>query len=298
LIILPIFDETREEPKVLPAAFPNLLVNGSDGIAVGMATKIPPHNLVEVIDATIKMIDEPEITVKQLMKHIKGPDFPTAGIIMGSEGILKAYKTGRGSIKIRGKIDIEEGKKGKESIIISEIPYQVNKANLIARVADLVNNKVIEGISEIRDESDRNGMRIVLTLKKDANSNVIINQLYKHTPVQTSYGIILLALVDNVPKVLDLKGIISNYILHRKNVIIRRTKFELKKAEERAHILEGLKIALDNIDEVIEIIKSSKNRDDAGKKLIKKFKLSEIQANAILDMRLHRLTSMEVQKGH
>ncbi len=293
---IPNFDETREEPNVLPASFPNLLVNGSDGIAVGMATKIPPHNIGEVIDATIAMIDDPEITIKKLMKHVKGPDFPTAGVVMGTDGIYKAYSTGRGSIKVRGKLEIEESKRGRERIIITEIPYQVNKASLIARIADLVNNKTIEGISEIRDETDRTGMRIVIGLKKDANSNVIVNQLYKHTSMQTSFGTILLALVDNVPKILDLKGILSNYIAHRKEVIIRRTKYELRKAEERAHILEGLKIALENIDEVIEIIKSSKDPDEAGKRLIKRFDLSEVQAKAILDMRLQRLTSLEVQK--
>lgn len=293
---VPNFDGSRNEPQVLPSAFPNLLVNGSDGIAVGMATKIPPHNLGEVIDATVKLIDEPETTVKHLMRILRGPDFPTGGLIMGMDGIVKAYTTGRGSVIIRGKIEIEEGKKGREAIIITEIPYQVNKTSLITRIADLVNEKVIEDISEIRDESDRNGMRIVIGLKKDANTNVIVNQLYKHTPLQTTFGVILLALVDNVPKYLDLKGIISNYIIHRKYVVIRRTKYDLRKAEERAHILEGLKIALDNIDEVISIIRSSKNPDEAEKRLIKRFKLSEIQAKAILDMRLQRLTSLEVKK--
>ena len=292
----PNFDDSRIEPRVLPAAYPNLLINGSEGIAVGMATKIPPHNIGEVIDATIKLIEEPDTTIRQLIKIVKGPDFPTFGIIMGSEGIYKAYTTGRGSIKVRGKVDIEEGKRGREAIIITEIPYQVNKASLIGRIADLVNNKTIEGIAEIRDESDRKGMRVVIGLKKDANSSIIINQLYKHTTLQTSFGTILLALVDNVPKVLNLKEILNYYILHRKEVVIRRTQFELRKAEERAHILEGLKIALDNIDEVIEIIKSSKNREEAGKRLIKRFKFSEIQSNAILEMRLHRLTSLEVQK--
>lgn len=293
---VPNFDGTRNEPKVLPASFPNLLVNGSDGIAVGMATKIPPHNLGEVIDATIALIDEPDMPVKQLMRILKGPDFPTGGTIIGIDGIVKAYSTGRGSIIVRGKVDIEEGKKGRDAIIITEIPYQVNKTTLITRIADLVNEKVIEDVSEIRDESDRTGMRIVIGLKKDANSNVIINQLYKHTPLQTSFGIILLALVDNVPKYLNLKGIIGNYIVHRKEVVIRRTKYDLRKAEEKAHILEGLKIALDNIDEVISIIRSSKNPDEAEKRLIKRFILSEIQARAILEMRLQRLTSLEVKK--
>jgi len=292
----PNFDDTRKEPKVLPASFPNLLVNGSDGIAVGMATKIPPHNLSEVIEGTIAVIDNPEINIKQLMKIIKGPDFPTGATILGSEGIHKAYTTGRGSIKMRGNIDVEEGKKGRESVIISSIPYQVNKTALITRIAELVNNKTIEGISELRDESDRNGMRIFIGLKKDANSSVIINQLYKHTTMQSSYGVILLAVVDSVPKILDLKALLSHYVLHRKNIIVRRTQYELKKAEERAHILEGLKIALDNIDEVIKIIRGSKNAEEASKKLIKSFSLSEIQAKSILDMRLQRLTSLEVQK--
>ncbi len=293
---VPNFDETRKEPQVLPASFPNLLVNGSDGIAVGMATKIPPHNLGEVIDATIAMIDEPDITAKQLMKHIQGPDFPTGATIMGTDGIHKAYTTGRGSIMVRGKLDVEQDKKGRDTILITEIPYQVNKAVFISRVAELVNNKVIEGIAEIRDESDRKGMRIVIGLKRDANTSIIINQLYKHTMLQTSFGVILLALVDNVPRVLNLKDIIGHYIAHRKEVITRRTRFELKKAEERAHILEGLKIALDNIDEVIRIIRSSKEADEAGKRLMKRFSLSELQSKAILDMRLQRLTSLEVRK--
>ncbi|OHD70697.1 MAG: DNA gyrase subunit A [Spirochaetes bacterium RBG_16_49_21] len=292
----PNFDETKQEPLVLPASFPNLLVNGSDGIAVGMATKIPPHNLGEVIDATIALIENPGITVKQIMKYIQGPDFPTGAAIMGTDGIYKAYSTGRGSIMVRGKVDIEQNRKGRDDIIITEIPYQVNKAVFVSRVADLVNAKVIDGIAEIRDESDRRGMRVVIGLKKDANTSIIINQLYKHTALQTSFGLILLALVDNVPRILDLKGIIAPYVDHRKEVVIRRTRFELKKAEERAHILEGLKIALDNIDEVIRIIRSSKDADEAGTRLIKRFALSEIQAKAILDMRLQRLTSLEVRK--
>jgi DNA gyrase subunit A len=292
----PNFDETRQEPQVLPASFPNLLVNGSDGIAVGMATKIPPHNLGEVIDATVSMIDDPSISIKQLMKFMPGPDFPTGASIMGTDGIYKAYTTGRGSIMVRGKVDVEVDKRGRENIIITEIPYQVNKAVFIGRIAELVNSKVIDGISELRDESDRNGMRIVIGVKRDANTSIIINQLYKHTALQTSFGVILLALVDNVPRVLNLKDIISNYISHRKEVVTRRTKFELRKAEERAHILQGLKIALDNIDEVIKIIRGSKDPDEAAKRLIKRFSLSEIQAKAILDMRLQRLTSLEVHK--
>jgi len=235
----PNFDDTRSEPLVLPSSFPNLLVNGSDGIAVGMATKIPPHNLGEVIDATIAMIDEPGFSVKQLMKYIQGPDFPTGATIMGTDGIIKAYTTGRGSIMVRGKIEIEEDKKGRDTIIITEIPYQVNKAVLVSRIAELVNSKVIEGISELRDESDRTGMRVFIGLKKDANTSIIVNQLYKHTSLQTSFGVNMLALVDNVPRILDLKAIITNYIAHRKEVIIRRTRFELKKAEERAHSYIG-----------------------------------------------------------
>ena len=293
---IPNFDDTRKEPVVLPAAFPNLLVNGSEGIAVGMATKIPPNNLGEIIDATVQIIDNPEITSKQLLKYIKGPDFPTGGSIMGNDGIYKAYTTGRGSIIVRGKYTIEENKKGREEIIISEIPYQVNKATLVARIAELVNEKEIEGISELRDESDRRGMRIYIGLKKDANSSVIINQLLKHTQLQTSFGVILLSIVDGVPKILDIKAMLAYYINHRREVVIRRTKYDLKKAEERAHILEGLKIALENIDEVIAIIKASKNPDEASVKLMKRFSLSEIQAKAILDMRLQRLTSLEIKK--
>ncbi|HOQ11541.1 MAG: DNA gyrase subunit A [Spirochaetes bacterium ADurb.Bin218] len=293
---IPNFDDTRQEPVVLPAAYPNLIVNGSEGIAVGMATKIPPHNLGEVIDATVYLIDNPDAPVKSLMKYIKGPDFPTGASIMGNDGIVKAYTTGRGSIVIRGKYEIEESKKGREAIIITEIPFQVNKAALITRIAELVNEKVIEGISELRDESDRKGMRIYIGLKKEANSSVIINQLLKHTPLQSSFGIILLALVDGVPKILDLKAMITHYINHRRDVVIRRTKYDLRKAEERAHILEGLKIALENIDEVIAIIKASKTPDEASVKLIKRFTLTEIQAKAILEMRLQRLTSLEIKK--
>jgi DNA gyrase subunit A len=292
----PNFDETRKEPVVLPASFPNLLVNGSSGIAVGMATNIPPHNLSEVIDGTITLIDNPDISIKELMKIIKGPDFPTAATIMGTDGIYSAYTTGKGSIVIRGLVEVEDIKKGRENLIITEIPFQVNKAGLISRIADLVNNRVIEGIAELRDESDRTGMRIVIGLKKEANSSVIINQLYKHTTLQHSFGITLLSLVNGEPKILDLKEILSNYILHRKNVVVRRTQYELRKAEERAHILEGLKIALDNIDEVIAIIRSSEDVNEAGKRLIKRFKLTEIQTKAILEMRLQRLTSLEVKK--
>ncbi|MEW6525604.1 MAG: DNA gyrase subunit A [Spirochaetota bacterium] len=289
------FDETRKEPVVLPAAFPNLLVNGSSGIAVGMATNIPPHNLSEVIDAIVFMIDNPDATVKQLMKFVKGPDFPTGGIIVASEEMIKAYAKGKGSIIVRAKLHVEE-QKNKSMIVVTELPYQVNKAALIAKIAELVNNKVIEGINELRDESDRNGLRIVIGCRKDAVTNIIINQLYKHTQLQTSFGINLLALVNNQPKLLDLKGLITHYISHRKTVVTRRTQYELAKAKERAHILEGLKIALDNIDEVIAIIRGSKTVEEANERLIKRFKLSEIQSKAILDMRLQRLTSLEVKK--
>ncbi len=289
------FDETRKEPVVLPAAFPNLLINGSSGIAVGMATNIPPHNLSEVIDAIVFMIDNPDATVKQLMKFIKGPDFPTGGIIVASEEMIKAYAKGKGSIVVRAKLHVEE-QKNKSVIVVTELPYQVNKAALIAKIAELVNNKVIEGINELRDESDRNGLRIIIGCRKDAITNIIINQLYKHTQLQTSFGINLLALVNNQPKLLDLKGLITHYISHRKIVVTRRTQYELAKAKERAHILEGLKIALDNIDEVIAIIRGSKTVEEAGDRLIKRFKLSEIQSRAILDMRLQRLTSLEVKK--
>ena len=291
------FDGTRREPEVLPSAFPNLLVNGSSGIAVGMATNIPPHNLGEVIDGTVALIDNPDINVKQLMKIIKGPDFPTGAIIMGADGIFDAYTKGRGSIVVRAKLDIEQSPKGRDRIIVSELPYQVNKAQLIAKIADLVNEKVIEGIGELRDESDRKGMRIVIGVKRDADTNIIINQLYKHTLMQSSFGVIMLALVNkNEPRILDLKTILAQYIMHRKEVVYRRTRYELKKAEERAHILQGLKIALDNIDEVIQTIKTSKTVDEADERLRKRFKLSEIQSKAILDMRLQRLTSLEVKK--
>ena len=293
---LPNFDETRQEPIVLPSAFPNLLVNGSSGIAVGMATNIPPHNLSEIIDGTITLVDNPDITVKQMMKIIKGPDFPTGAIIMGTDGIYKAYAKGKGSVIVRARLDIEEGKRNKEYIVVTELPYQVNKAALISRIADLVNNKVIEGINELRDESDRTGLRVVIGLKKDANSSIIINQLYKHTQLQSTFGVNMMALVNGEPKMLNLKDVLSHYILHRKTVVVRRTQYELRKAEERAHILEGLKIALDNIDEVIKIIRASKTVEEASKNLIKRFEFSEVQAKAILDMRLQRLTSLEVQK--
>jgi len=293
---VPNFDGTKPEPVVLPAAFPNLLVNGSNGIAVGMATNIPPHNLTEVINGTIAFIDNPSIKIIDLMKYIKGPDFPTSGLIFGAKGIKEAYLTGKGKITIRAKIDFENTKTGKERIIITEIPYQVNKTNLIESIANLVKEKKLEGISLLRDESDRRGMRIVIEIKKNMNSQIILNQLYKHTQLQVRFGIILLALVDNQPKVLNLKEILNEYVKHRKEIVVRRTKYDLKKAEARAHILEGLIIALNNIDAVIKVIKSSKSVDVARKNLMTQFKLSEIQATAILDMKLQRLTALEVDK--
>lgn len=289
------FDGTEKEPSVLPSRFPNLLVNGSSGIAVGMATNIPPHNLGEVIDGAIMLIDNPDVTIKELMTKIKGPDFPTAGIIVGKEGIRQAYETGRGKITVRAKAEIEE-EKGRNKIIVTELPYQVNKAKLIENIAELVKDKKIEGISDLRDESDRQGMRIVIELKRDANPNIVLNLLYKHTNMQTSFGVIMIALVKGEPKVLSLKQILYYYIEFQKEVIVRRTKFDLEKAEARAHILEGLRIALDHIDEVINLIRSSKNDEIARNGLMEKFGLSEKQAQAILDMRLRRLTGLEREK--
>ncbi len=297
----PNFDGIEMEPAVLPARFPNLLVNGSDGIAVGMATNIPPHNLAEVIDGTIAMIDDPEITVDGLMEYIPAPDFPTGGIIMGRSGIRKAYRTGQGNIVIRSKCEIEEhgtGANTRSRIVVTEIPYQVNKAQLIVQIADMVKDKRIEGISDIRDESGREGLRIVIECKKDANAQVVLNTLFKHTNLQISDGIILLALVENgtEPKYLNIRDILSYYLAHQKEVITRRTRYDLSKTEERAHIVEGLVLALANIDEVIKIIKESKDKNDANLKLISAFELSDKQANAILEMRLQRLTSLEVEK--
>lgn len=292
---VPNFDGEEQEPSVIPARFPNLLVNGSAGIAVGMATNIPPHNLTEVINGISMLIDNPEVTITELMTEIKGPDFPTAGIILGKLGIRDAYETGRGKVIVRAKTDIEE-EKGRHRIIVTEIPYQVNKAKLIESIADLVKDKKIEGISDIRDESDREGMRIVIELKRDANPNVILNQLYKHTKMQDTFGIIMLALVNNKPEVLNLKQILVHYLEFQKEVIRRRTKFDLDKALARAHILEGLRIALDHIDEVINLIRSSKNGEEAKNGLMNSFNLSEKQAQAILDMRLQRLTGLEREK--
>lgn len=293
---IPNFDETMEEPSVLPSKFPNLLVNGSNGIAVGMATSIPPHNLGEVIDGVITLIDHPEADVEEIMESIQGPDFPTGASILGKEGIKEAYRTGRGRIRVRAKATIEEINKGKQQIIVTEIPYQVNKAKLIEKIADLVKEKRIEGISDLRDESDRNGMRIVIELKKDANANVVLNKLYKHSQMEDTFSIIMIALVNGQPKTLNLKEMLSHYLEHQKDIIIRRTKFDLEKAEDKAHILEGLKIALDHIDEVIRIIRTSKNDQIAKDILMENFNLSEKQAQAILDMRLRRLTGLEREK--
>lgn len=292
----PNFDESEMQPTVLPSRFPNLLVNGSDGIAVGMATNIPPHNLCEVINGVIALIDCPDITIDQLMRIIPAPDFPTKGIVLSGKGIRSMYETGRGSFVIRSKADIEELPNGRSRIVVSEIPYQVNKANLIIQIADLVKNKKIEGISDIKEESDRQGMRIVIDVKKDANAQVVLNHLYKQTQMQISFGAIMLALADGVPKVLNLKEMLSYYLLFQKEVIIRRTKFDLNKAEAKAHILEGLVIAQAHIDEVIRQIKLSNDRDEAVERLTRMFNLSEKQANAILDMRLQKLTGLEVEK--
>ena len=292
---MPNFDEEEQEPTVLPARFPNLLVNGSNGIAVGMATSIPPHNLGEVIDATVKMIDDENCTVDDLISIVKGPDFPTGAEILGRNAAKEAYRTGQGKVTVRSIAKFEETSRGKTQIIFSEIPYQVNKARLLEKIGELVRDKKIEGISDIRDESNRReGIRIVIDLKKDANPRIVLNRLYKHTSLQENFSIIMLALVDGQPKILNLYQIIEEYLKHQKNVVTRRTQFDLKKAEARAHILEGLRIALDNIDEIIKIIRSSYN--DAKEKLMQKFGLSDVQAQAILDMRLARLQGLEREK--
>jgi len=285
------FDSSLKEPVVLPSKLPNLLVNGASGIAVGMATNIPPHNMTEVLDACIAFVDNQEISLNELMQFIKGPDFPTGGTILGKNGILSAYTKGKGSIKVRSKVDIEDNK-----LIIYEIPYQVNKTNLIEGIVNLIKTKKIEGISDIRDESDRTGMRVVIILRKNINPELILNQLYKHSQLQVSYGMNMIALVNNQPKTLSLHDMIREFISHRKEVIIKRTKFDLNKAEKRAHILKGLKIALENIDEVVKTIKSSKDVEGARRLLISKFSLSDEQSKAILDMKLHRLTSLETEK--
>lgn len=294
---IPNFDDSEVQPSVLPARFPNLLVNGSDGIAVGMATNIPPHNLAEVIDGCVALIENPELDVDELMKIIPAPDFPTKGIIMGRNGIRQAYRTGKGSFLIRSKCEIEEFNNGtRHRIVVTEIPYQVNKAKLIMQIADMVKNKRIDGISDIKEESDRSGMRIVIDVKRDANPQVVLNTLYKHTQLQISFGIIMLALVNNAPKVLNLKEILQNYLAFQEEVITRRTEFDLDKAQAKAHILEGLVIAQANIDEVIKTIKESADKTEAQQKLIDKFLLTEKQAVAILEMRLQRLTGLEVEK--
>ncbi|WP_224983985.1 DNA gyrase subunit A [Geomonas agri] len=293
----PNYDDSLKEPLVLPSKFPNLLVNGSAGIAVGMATNIPPHNLSEVVDAIVAIIDNPQLSFEELVELIPGPDFPTGGFIYGREGIMKAYSTGRGIIQMRAKVQIETQKKTeRQSIVVTEIPYQVNKAKLVEKIAELVKEKKIEGISDLRDESDREGMRIVIELKKDENPTIILNHLYKQTQMQSSFGIIMLAIVHNRPRVLTLKETIEFFIEHRKEIVTRRTIFDLKKAEARAHILEGLKIALDNLDEVIALIKASASPAEAKVGLMEKFGLSDLQAQAILDMRLHRLTGLEREK--
>ncbi len=293
---VPNYDDSLTEPQVLPAKIPNLLINGSTGIAVGMATNIPPHNLTEIINATIDLIDHPELDSLALMKHVQGPDFPTAGFAFGDQGLRSAYLTGRGSITIRAKAEIEVYKSDRERIIVSELPYQVNKAKLIEKIADLVRDKKIEGISDLRDESDRKGMRVVIEIKKGENSNVLLNQLYKLTQMQENYGIHLLAIHQGQPKSFNLRDLIWAFIEHRKDVIVRRTIFDLKKAEARAHILEGLKRAVENIDAVIQLIKAAASPDQALSGLVEKFQFTEIQAQAILDMRLQRLTGLERDK--
>ncbi len=290
------FDETLYEPEVLPAKVPNLLLNGSSGIAVGMATNIPPHNLSEVIDATLAYIDNMEITALELMEYVKGPDFPTAGIVYGKQGLIDTYTKGRGKMKVRGRAHIEESKSGVESIIITELPYQVNKSKLVEQIADLAREKKLEGISDLRDESDRNGIRIYIEVKKGEDADIVLNKIYKFTNLEVTFGAIMLALDKNIPKVLNLKEIIGLHTSHRFEVVTRRTQFELDKAERRYHILLGFKIAISNIDEVVRIIKSSKDVKEAHGTLMVRFDLSEVQAKAILEMRLQKLTSLEVEK--
>ncbi len=294
---LPNYDESLTEPGVLPAKIPTLLINGSSGIAVGMATNIPPHNLLEVIDAIKALIDNPEITGEDILRYVPGPDFPTAGFIYGTEGIRAAYQTGRGIIRLRGRVIVEKDKRTqRETVLITELPYQVNKSKLIEKIADLMKNKQIEGVRYIRDESDREGMRIALGLKKDQVSGVLVNQLYRHTQMETSFGIILLAIVNNRPQLFNFKDLLKHFVLHRKEIVIRRTRYDLNKAEERAHILEGLKVALDNLDDVVALIRKSKTPKEAKDALRKNFDLTSIQAQAILDMRLQRLTGLEQEK--
>jgi DNA gyrase subunit A len=292
----PNYDGSRREPLVLPSRFPNLLVNGSSGIAVGMATNIPPHNLREVIDATIAYIDDPDMEVEGLMRHVKGPDFPTGGIILGRAGIKDAYETGRGRVRIQARAHIEPLKQGKEAIVVTELPFMVKKGGpggLIEKIADLVRDKKIPEISDLNDHSDKRGMRLVIELKRDAIPKVVLNKLYKHTPMQTTFGVNMVALVDNVPRTLDLRAMIHNYVAHQREVIVRRTKHELSEKEARAHILEGLLTALEHLDEIIELIRASRDRDTAREQLIARFELSAIQATAILDLRLSQLTALE-----
>lgn len=292
----PNFDETREQPVVLPSKFPNILVNGADGIAVGMATSIPPHNLVETIDATIALLNNADLSIEELMQYIKAPDFPTGGLVFGGSGLREAYKTGKGKVILRAKCEIEEKEGERAKIVITELPYQINKEKLVVAISDLHKEKKIDGIADLLDESDRRGLRITVTAKRDCSPQVLLNQLFKKTNLQITYSIIFLALVDGVPKILNLKEILTQYIAHQMEVIVRRTKFDLERAEERLHILEGLSIALANIDEVVEVLKKSKDRQDAMANLMERFILSERQATAILDMRLQRLTGLEVEK--
>ncbi|MDD3186769.1 MAG: DNA topoisomerase 4 subunit A, partial [Anaerostipes sp.] len=298
---IPNFDETEKEPVVLPARFPNLLVNGTQGIAVGMATNIPPHNLKEVINAVIKIIDNKieenrDTEIDELLQVIKGPDFPTGATILGRRGIEEAYRTGRGKIKVRAVTDIEPMTNGKQRIVVTELPYMVNKARLIQKIADLVHEKKIDGITELRDESDRTGMRICIELRKDINANVLLNQLFKHTQLQDTFGVIMLSLVNNEPKILNLVQMLNYYLEHQKEVVTRRTQYELNKAEERAHILQGLLIAQDNIDEVIKIIRGAANINVAKLELMERFALTDVQAQAIVDMRLRALNGLEREK--
>ncbi len=293
---VPNYDESLKEPSVLPASFPQLLVNGTSGIAVGMATNIPPHNMREVIDATLLLIDNPDATLPELMTKVKGPDFPTAAQIMGTEGIVDAYANGRGSIRMRARTSVETMPNGKPRIVVTELPYQVNKARLIEKIADLVHDKTIEGITDLRDESDRDGMRIVIELRRDANAQVVLNQLFKHTQMQDTFGVIMLALVDGKPMVLNLKQVLHYYIKHREDIVTRRTRHDLEKAKARAHILEGLTKAVENIDPVIKIVRESATAGDAKNSLIETFELSDLQAQAILDLRLQKLTGLEIEK--
>ncbi len=293
---VPNFDETTQEPVVLPARVPNLLINGSSGIAVGMATNIPPHNLGEVVDGLVALLEKPESTVEELMTRIKGPDFPTGGIIHGVEGIVDAYNHGRGIVKVRARSRVERPQKGPEQIIITEIPYQVNKARLLEKIAELVRNKKIEGISEIRDESDRDGIRVVIELKRGEMAQVVLNNLYKHTQLESTFGMIMLSLVGGQPRIMNLKRLLGHFLQHRREVVLRRTRFELRKAEEKAHLLEGLKVALDHLDEIISLIRTSRNPEEAKAGLVTRYPLTEVQAQAILEMRLQRLTALEREK--